>query len=182
MRKLMVLITGVLSMSSAAVYAADNGIYIGAGVGQSTVEYEDIQNTTLDFKGDDLGYKVIVGVRPLDWLGFEANYVNFGEPDDSVAGLRLRSEGYGISGFAVGFLSLGPVDLFAKGGVVSWDSEISSPQLPGSLEDDGTDLAYGAGLQFRLLSLGVRAEYEIFDIDDVEEANMVSVSLTYTFL
>lgn len=181
MRKLLVVMTGLFALSTGA-QAADNGIYIGAGIGQSTVEIDDVFATGRDFDGNDLGYKVIAGVRPLDWLGIEANYVNFGEPDDTVAGVRLRTEGYGLSGFALGFLSLGPADLFAKVGIVSWDSEISNPEVGTLDDDDGTDLAYGAGVQFRLLSLGVRAEYEIFDIEDVGDANMISVSLTYTFL
>jgi OOP family OmpA-OmpF porin len=139
------------------------------------VEVDDV-NAGSDFEGDDLGYKLIVGVRPLDWLGFEGNYVNFGEPDDTVAGTKIQTEGYGIAGYAVGFLGLGPVDVFGKAGVVSWDTKIDRDDF------DGTDLAYGVGVQFRLLSLGVRAEYEIFDIDDLDNANMLSVGVTYTFL
>jgi len=181
MRKLALSIMGLTAFTFSNVHAADNGIYIGAGIGQSTVKIDDLALAS-DFKGDDLGYKAIVGIRPLDWLGFEANYVNFGNPDDTVAGVRLRTEGHALSAFAVGFLALGPIDVFAKGGIVSWDSEIRHAQLGKLDDDDGTDLAYGVGLQFRLLSLGVRAEYEIFDIDKVDRANMVSVSLTYTFL
>jgi OOP family OmpA-OmpF porin len=180
MRKLVVLMTGLFALST-GVQAADNGIYIGAGLGQATVEVDDVAFDR-DLDGEDLGYKVIAGIRPLDWLAFEANYVNFGEPDDTVAGVRLRTEGYGLSAFAVGLLAAGPVDLFAKAGVVSWDFELNSPDFGKLGEDDGTDLAYGAGVQFRLLSLGVRAEYEIFDIEDLGDANMISVSLTYTFL
>jgi opacity protein-like surface antigen len=182
MRKLFVLVTGLLALSTGA-QAADNGIYIGVGVGQSTVEIDDVGGVNnFDFEGEDVGYKVIAGIRPLDWLAFEANYVNFGEPDDTLAGQRLRSEGDGIGAYALGLLATGPVDLFAKAGVISWDSELTNPQLGRIADDDGTDLAYGAGVQFRLLSLGVRAEYEIFDIDDVDDANMISVSVTYTFL
>ena len=172
MRKLNLLI-GLLA-ASAGANAADNGIYIGVGLGQSSVEIDDV-SAGEDFEGDDLGYKVIFGVRPLDWLGFEANYINFGEPDDTVGGTKIESEGYGITGYAVGFLSLGPVDLFAKGGVVSWDTKIDDADL------DGEDLAYGGGVQFRFLSLGLRAEYEMFDIEDAD-ANMLSLSVTYTFL
>jgi hypothetical protein len=43
-------------------------------------------------------------------------------------------------------------------------------------------MAYGVGVQFRLLSLGVRAEYEVFDVDNVEDLNMLSIGVTYTFL
>jgi outer membrane immunogenic protein len=176
-----ILVGAALWTLSAAAQAADNGIYIGAGIGQASVEIDDAVATAEDFEGDDLGYKVIVGIRPLDWLGFEANYVNFGEPEDTVAGTKIQSEGYGITGYAVGFLALGPVDLFAKAGVVSWDSKIEAVNV-GNVDSDGTDLAYGAGVQFRLLSLGIRAEYEIFDIEDLDNANMLSVGVTYTFL
>jgi hypothetical protein len=48
--------------------------------------------------------------------------------------------------------------------------------------EDGNDLAYGVGAQFRLLSLAVRAEYEVFDVDRVDNLNMLSIGLTYTFL
>jgi Outer membrane protein beta-barrel domain len=179
MRKL-ILLTGLLAAST-GVHAADNGVYVGAGIGQSNIQVDSIVGTIDDFDGDDLGYKVIVGVRPFDWLGFEANYVNFGEPDDTVFGAKIETEGYGLSGYAVGFLSLGPVDVFAKAGAVSWDTKIGVEGLS-KTDLDGTDLAYGAGVQVRLLSLGVRAEYEIFDIDDFDDASFLSLSLTYTFL
>ena len=179
MRKLILLIAGLCA--GTAAQAADNGIYFGASIGQSNIEIDDVAGPSGDFEGDDLGYKVIAGIRPLDWLGFEANYVNFGEPDDTVAGAKLATEGYGLSGFAVGFLALGPVDAFAKVGVVSWDTKVGVSGV-GEVGFDGTDLAYGVGAQFRFLSLGFRAEYEIFDIDDLDDANMLSVGVTYTFL
>lgn len=182
MRKFVVLTTGLFALSTGA-QAADNGIYIGAGVGQAAIKIDDVISST-SFDGEDLGYKVIAGVRPLDWLGFEVNYVNFGEPDDTVAGVKLKSEGHGFTGFAVGFLALGPVDVFAKAGAISWDAELGNSNLGLQRDDDGTDLAYGVGVQFRLLSLGLRAEYEVFDIDlpNLDDANMLSVGLTYTFL
>ncbi len=181
MRKFIAPIIGLAALAFSSAQAADNGIYIGAGLGQAAVEVDDLV-ANQNFEGDDLGYKVIVGIRPLDWLGIEANYVNFGKPDDSIAGVKLEAEGHALTGYAVGFFTLGPIDLFAKGGIVSWDSKLSHAQLGRIEDDDGTDFAYGVGLQFRLLSLGVRAEYEVFDIDNVDDANFASISLTYTFL
>lgn len=175
MHKIILLATGLLL--GAGAHAADNGIYIGGSVGRASVEVDDLGGlSSADFKGDDTGFKLIAGIRPLDWLGFEVSYVDFGNPDDTVAGTRIETDGDGFSGFGVGFLAVGPVDLFAKVGVLSWDTNIARQNL------DGTDLAYGVGAQFRFLSLAVRGEYEVFDIDDLDDANMFSIGLTYTFL
>lgn len=179
MRKAIVFAAALFALPVLPAVAADNGFYLGASVGQANLKIDDLTNNTFDnddFNADDMGFKLIAGMRPLDWLGLEAAYVNFGEPEDTVLGQKLKADGDGISAFAVGFLATGPVDLFAKVGLISWDSKIS-----GSFDDDGTDLAYGAGAQFRVLGLSIRAEYEKFDISDVD-LDMVSVGVTYTFL
>ncbi len=59
MRKLALSIMGLTAFTFSNVHAADNGIYIGAGIGQSTVKIDDLALAS-DFKGDDLGYKAIV--------------------------------------------------------------------------------------------------------------------------
>jgi OOP family OmpA-OmpF porin len=179
MRKAIVLAAALFALPVLPAVAADNGFYLGASVGQANLKIDDLTNNTFendDFDADDMAFKLIAGIRPLDWLGVEAAYVNFGEPEDTVLGQKLKADGDGISAFAVGFLATGPVDLFAKVGLISWDSKIS-----GSFDDDGTDLAYGAGAQFRVLGLSIRAEYEKFDISDVD-LDMISVGATYTFL
>lgn len=176
MRKATLITAICLFAPAVPALAADNGFYLGLSVGQANIEVDDVTFSGEDFDADDTGYKLIAGFRPLDWLGLEASYVNFGEPDDTLAGTTVAVEGDGISAFAVGFLPAGPVDLFAKVGLLSWDSRIVG------FNEDGTDLAYGVGVQFRLLSLGVRAEYEIFDVNDVDDLNMISIGVTYTFL
>ncbi len=173
MRK--VLLLAVLLSCGSTALAADNGIYVGGSIGQARAELEE-GNFSLD--GDDTGFKVIAGIRPLDWLAVEANYVNFGEAEDS--GFELDADG--ISAFAVGFLAVGPVDLFAKGGLVSWEGTLSAAGFGDLVKEDGTDLAYGVGAQFRIWSMSLRAEYEIFDVDDIDELNMLSVGFTFTFL
>lgn len=164
-----------LLMASTAPMAADNGIYLGASIGQANVE---IDQGLAQIDDEDTGFKFLVGLRPLDWFGVEASYVNFGE----VKNGPLAAEADGISAFGVFFVPVGPVDLFAKGGLISFENEFKFDNVGTFRRDDGTDLAYGVGAQFRLLSLGVRAEYEIFEIDDLEDANMLSIGVTYTFL
>lgn len=165
-----------LLLASTASMAADNGIYIGASLGKADVDLDE-DSIGLDLDGDDTGFKIIAGIRPLDWFGIEASYVNFGEVKQGP----LSIESDGITGFGVFFLPVGPVDVFAKGGVISFDSDIKFQNV-GNLRSDGTDFAYGVGVQFRLLSLGIRAEYEKFEIDDTDDANMLSIGVTYTFL
>ena len=169
--------------SSGTAIAADNGFYLGGAVGNANVEIDDFAGVTSDdFKGDDTGYKLIAGIRPLDWLAVEAAWVDFGDVEDRITfqsqDIPVSIEGDGISAFAVGFLPIGPVDLFAKGGLISWDSKISGDFD----DDDGADLAYGVGAQFRVWSISLRAEYEIFDVDGVDDLSMLSVGATFTFL
>jgi hypothetical protein len=178
MRKFMLPV--LLLAGCGSVQAADNGFYLGGSLGQSSIQ---LTEQALKFDGTDTAWKLIAGLRPLDWLGVEANYVDFGSPDDSVGGNRIKSEGTGISAFAVGFLPVGPVDVMAKAGLVKWDASLSAPALPGvSLDDSGTDLAYGAGVQFRLLSLSIRGEYEVFKIEELDDVKLFSIGLTWTFL
>ena len=168
------LVATAMLMASTATFAADNGIYLGASIGQANA---DIDLGLQQIDGDDTGFKFIAGLRPLDWFAVEASYVNFGEVESGP--LALETDG--ITAFGVFFAPLGPVDVFAKGGFISSENTI---KVRGRdvLSDESTDLAYGAGVQFRLLSLAVRAEYEVFEIDDVDDANFLSIGVTYTFL
>lgn len=176
MRKLLFAgLVSALALTSLPAAAVDNGIYLGASVGQSGLQIDDF-----NYDADATGYKLIAGWRFLDWLAVEANYVDFGSGDDSVAGTKVESSADGVSLSAVGFLPVGPVDLFARLGAVDWSADLSSPGI-GRSSDDGTDLTYGVGAQFRVWSLSIRAEYEKFDISDAD-ADMISVGVTWTFL
>lgn len=179
MRKAILFTAALLALPALPAAAADNGFYFGGSIGQANLKIDDLTDGTVandDFDGDDMAFKLIAGIRPLDWLGVEAAYVNFGEPEDTVLGQKLKADGDGISAFAVGFLPTGPVDLFAKVGLITWDSKIAG------FDEDGTDFAYGVGAQFRVLGLSIRAEYEKFDAEDIDDLSMVSVGVTYTFL
>ena len=172
------IITGLiatLALASLPAVAADNGIYLGGSVGQSSLQVDDF-----NFDASATGYKLIAGWRFLDWLAVEGNYIDFGSGDDTVEGNKIESDADGVSLSAVGFLPVGPVDLFARVGAVDWSADLSSPGID-SGGDDGTDLTYGIGAQFRVWSLSIRAEYEIFDVSDAD-LDMISVGVTWTFL
>ncbi len=165
---------------------ADSGFYIGGSVGDATlaiaVADEEIGDI-FDFDESDLAWKAFGGYKfdlPVIKLGIEGGYVDLGNPEavllDSTAGLAVTGwDAFGTAGFG-----LGPVELFAKVGVVSWDAKAT---LDGISEggDDGTDPAYGIGLSVGFSSLEIRAEYEVFDISDVDDLYMLSAGLVWRF-
>jgi hypothetical protein len=168
------------ALGSTGALAVDNGIYVGASVGESGVEFDD--NEGFNFDDSDTGYKLDVGWRILDWLGLEANYIDLGKTNGDVAGepAEFEADGFNFSGLL--FLPVGPVDLFARAGFISWDAKARLPDLDLSASDDGMDFSYGVGAQFRVWSLSLRAEYERFDIADADTVDMISVGVMWTFL
>lgn len=177
-------IAASLGLGSLQVRAADNGIYLGGSIGQSGVEFDDqIDETDFEYDADTTGYKLIAGWRFVDWLAVEANYVDLGNGSDKVLGEKVEVDVSGWSLSAVGFLPIGPVDLFARVGAIDWSADLDSPtdsDFRG--KDDGTDLTYGGGVQFRVWSISLRAEYERYDVADADTVDMVSLGVTYTFL
>lgn len=158
--------------------AADNGFYLGAGLTQSRIG--DI-GPSIDFK--DNRYKLIAGFRPLDHFAVEVNYIDLGKDSESLGPVSATVDGKAYAAFAVGYLPLPLVDLYAKAGVARWEANARTTGIAlGSLDDSGTEFAYGAGVQARLGSLAARLEYERFDVADSDGAELLTLGLTWTFL
>lgn len=158
---------------------ADSGLYVGGSVGSSTIEDdEDIGDEDFSFDENEFAWKGFVGFNfdllLLD-LAVEGGYVDFGSPSNSLA--EVDVDGWDLFGL-VG-LDLGPLGLFAKAGVINWDSDISAFGIDTS--DDGTDPAYGVGARFMLGSLELRGEFEYFDVDVLDDAYLLSAGLVWTF-
>jgi hypothetical protein len=189
-----VMLIGLCGVASLA-RAADNGIYLGAGVTQSDFGLAN-PGGALPFDDKGNGYKLIAGWRPLDKFGVEATYVDHGDatvpsgivciqfitvPCPASASLAAKT----VSVFAVGYLDLPLVDLFLKAGYTNWQLDGQSIQNLVPLlriNEQGTEFAWGAGVQARFLSFGARLEYERFNFVRNEGLNTISLSLTYTFL
>jgi hypothetical protein len=169
----------LLSAALPQVQAAD-GFYIGAGIGVATLR-EEIDTETLDT--DDASYKAFIGYRfdaiPVIDLAIEAAYTDFGRPSQNLNGqdARLKLTGPSVAGLLI--FPLGPIDLYGKGGWISWKSEASSGGSTSSTS--GTDTFYGAGIGFYLWRIGIRAEYERFQIKDIDRVEMVSLSALFQF-
>jgi hypothetical protein len=166
-----------LALFAATATAADNGFYLGAGVTQSQID-----GVADDFDMEDTSFKLIAGFRPLDVFAVELNYMDLGSDTFSSAGVSAEAEATAIAGFGLLMLPLPLVDLYVKAGLAYWETEASSSLLPASLKDDGTEFAYGAGVQVRFWSLAARLEYESFDIEGTDGLDLFTLGVTYTFL
>lgn len=186
MRQLCIMVLLVTTASAAS--AADNGIYFGGGIVRSYLDAngdavaEVLTNTDLD--DDDNGFKVIAGIRPLDWFAAEVNYVDFGEISVGNPTTNAEYSLQGIDAFALVLFGPPFLDIYAKLGVISWqsDSESTINAIRTATDDDGFDVAYGAGAQLRFGSFAARLEYERFEIETTDEASAVTLGLTWTFL
>ena len=168
-----------------AAFAADNGFYLGLATSDVDSDY-DFGRAAVGGPDDDRGFKGIVGFRPLDAFAIEANYVDFGEttvpfgifcittPCPNEESIDSRA----ISVSAIGMYALPLVDLYARVGYASWESELA----PFVREQrDGSDPTYGAGAQVRVGSFALRFEYERFEFGD-DSVDLTSIGFTYTFL
>jgi hypothetical protein len=181
-QRLTVPVLAVLLLAATPLVAADvdHGLYFGASVASTSV---DVDNPTFDLDDSDNGWKGIVGWRIFNFLAVEANYVDFGTIDDSVGGTDVSLSTDGVDLSALLILTLGShVDIFAKGGYVSWDFTLDSDDPSFDTNNDGNDLLYGLGAAFRIGdSFQIRAEYERFEIEDTDSFDMASLGATFTF-
>jgi hypothetical protein len=173
-------VLGLLSLAALApaASAADNGFYLGAGITDTKFDIDGLGSGSLD----DNGFKVIGGFRPLNWLAFEANYLDLG--GEEANGDSLDASAITLSGLVLA--EIGIVDIYGRVGVAKWDADVSSNALNFSDSDDGWEPTYGVGIGVHFGSIGVRAEYERFEAEFFDaldtDVSTVSLSVTYTFL
>jgi len=162
----------------AGAASADEGLALGASYGYAKIDDSD---SGLSFDGSDSGYKLFANYTFANGFGIEGGYVDFGSPDDNILGQVASIDASGWNLYGVGTLGLSDgFDLFAKAGVVSWeaDSVLNGIRID---KDDGNDLALGIGAKFGSGSLGLRTEFEWFDISDADAVWMASIGLEFRF-
>lgn len=184
--------TAILA-ASPAFAAEDSGFYVGAGLGNFSADSQSITNGR-DFEGSDFGFKVFGGYKFIPWLAVEGEYIDGGEPDDNFdSGTDQVRIAIGMSGFvgsAVGILPIGEnFDVFAKLGFIYWDADGSIKLrdegdlvTKTSIGEDGTDFAWAVGGTWNFTdTLGVRAEYQGFEISEFNSVDFASASIIWRF-
>ena len=143
-----------------------------------------------DFSEDDTGYKIFAGYNwnlALFNLGIEGGYVDLGSPSDSLlvdTTIKIDADGWNLWG--MGGVNLGPFDIYAKVGMISWDASLAISGVDpgfgvGSLSDSGSDYGYGLGARVALGKFHIRGEWELYDIEDTDDVYMFSLGLAWQF-
>lgn len=178
------LATLLLAGSSVVAMAADSGWYAGVSLGQSKVDSDASQlKSDLEALGatgvaasvddSDTGWKLFGGYQVNKNFAVEAAYVNLGSFTSNatyatLAGSPYRSKTDG-DGYLLSVVGTLPVNetfaVFAKAGVFAWNLEATASTTLASANTsaDGTDMAYGLGVNWRISKqMGLRAEWDRF--------------------
>ena len=157
--------------------------YIGASAGITTVDVCDDVTAVLpglNCDDEDTGLKVFGGFKANQNFAIEALWADLGEVSASAGGTTatVGVDGFGIA--AVGMIPLGEkFGVFGKVGAFMWDA--SGGGAASGLSEDGTDLMFGAGVNWNFTEkVGLRAEWERFDIDG-DDVDFLSVGVQFNF-
>jgi hypothetical protein len=178
----------------AGVAHADNGFfYVGGGVSHNDVSNITDLGNQADISGSS--WKAFAGVRPINMFAVEADYMDLGSGNSSfpapVSGScpagqtcngTAHSSGTAYAGYLVGFLPipLPVVDVFGKLGAARWklDGNINNlVSTPTGFSKNGTEVAWGIGVQAHIRMFGARLEYENFNIPNTSGAKIASLSV-----
>ena len=172
----------VLALGAGSAHAENGFFYLGAGVVRNSLS--DITSIGGLPELKNTSWKAYAGVRPLDWLAAEADYIDLGSSSGTnAAGSSGTTNGNAFAAYAVGFLPipLPIVEIFGKAGFARWkyDGSVTPPQSSGGsgFSSNGTDFAWGIGVQAHVSMVGARLEYENFNVPNTSGARIASLSV-----
>lgn len=180
-------LSGVLAASQAAAQG-----FLGAGIGQSDIDPSItrglIDSGTVD--GKDTGWKVFGGAMVSPYFGLEFAYVDLGKMayNGTFRGIPVTDGRLEVSGLNFAFLGSYPVtrqlSVFGKLGLFLSEAKFGDTigGLPSSGSEEMTDISFGLGAGFDFTrNLGLRAEWERFNLEDGDSADLFSVGLVLRF-
>lgn len=184
MKRLPTALLMVLLGSLATAAHAESELYGGMGIGFSTVKVDrfDLEDSALAARG-------FLGFRYGRFVGLEAGYVDFGKIKDQVmVALYQPSATYSIdtTGYDLSLVGRYPVNnelvAFGRVGMIRWDSKARIDSIGYRASDDGSDLLWGLGLDYRGTDrISLRIEADVVDIEYADSWWMLSTSIIYGF-
>jgi len=117
-------------------------------------------------------------------VAVEANYMDFGGETKNFGLGTASANSKAFGAYAVAFLPIPFVDVFAKAGLARWqlDGNIAGDGQIFAFNDHGTEIAYGAGSQVNFGAFAARFEYDGFGVRHTDGLAMYSVDAIWTFL
>lgn len=162
---------------AAPAFAADQGFYIGANVGQASTSMD---NTTLT-KKSDTALTVLAGYQVMKYFAVEAQYNHLGNIGDP------GGNNHSVTGYSLVAVGIYPFNEewsgFAKLGYASTSIAITPTDSKKSAA------TYGIGGQYNInQALGVRVGYDMYSIggdapvfNNNAKTGVVSVGVVYKF-
>jgi hypothetical protein len=171
--------------------------YIGAALGQSTISADLSFADALSnrerqpFDARHAAFGVMLGARPISWLGGELAYIDLGDAHGRMFDYPAAASIKGAAAFAVLYLPLPAVDLYVKAGAARLQNHLETivPYLPicssctpPRIERDRstTSGAAGAGSQFKFGAWAARVEYQRFNAAG-GNSGLLSVGAAWSF-
>jgi OOP family OmpA-OmpF porin len=154
-------------LGSGMVQAADQGAYLGVGLGQTKVKDACEGFTTCD--DTDTGVKLFGGYQFVPNAAVEIGYVDLGKAKLSLPGASVEFKAHGFDVDFVGTLPLNDqFAVLARVGMFFWKVDVSGTGLANSSSASGNDLTYGLGLAYDVSKkVSVRFEWQQFkDLGD----------------
>lgn len=173
-----------LTVAAAAPVAfaqdAEPGFYLGGGVGQFNAQIDDVDEVDDAVEGwdeDDTAYKFFGGYRLNNFLAFELDYINLGEPSGAVVpGRNVDASVDGFAPFVVATMPLGEwFEVHGRLGYYFYDATVGVEDGVGGraeFDEESEDLVYGAGIGANIGErFNVRFDYERYDLQGVDDAD-----------
>jgi hypothetical protein len=175
--------------ASLAAHADPLGFYLGAGVGESTVQ--STQLLPLQVYQHPTGWKVFAGWRPIQMFGAELEYVDLGSKSNAFFNSSSGATDYqhasasAVGAFAVGYLPqpIPFLDFYGKVGAASLHTNISNTVTPGGVFSDDTSnvrFAYAAGVEVKFGAPALRLEYQGFSTSGGDQS-LFSLDFAWNF-
>jgi opacity protein-like surface antigen len=182
----------VLALGAGVAHAENGFFYLGAGVSHNDVSNINDLGGQADISGSS--WKAFAGVRPINTFAFEADYMDLGSGNSTLPPATgvlcaigancngsAHSDGSAFAGYVVGFLPipLPIVDIYGKAGAAHWklNGNVNTVTSSTGFSHNGTDFAWGIGVQAHITMFGARLEYENFNIPNTNGAKIASLSV-----
>lgn len=176
------LLSLLCSLGAVSAHADGTGFFIAGGGNYAQfdatvdedISFEDDPEAFFDDKA--AGYNLGAGYRFNKWLAADVAYWDLGEfkSDTLSTGNKI---GFDTSLWTVGGIVSVPlwiVDVYGRAGAARW--EVDSRFI----DDDGTDLYYGAGVALNIFgSIDLYAEYVRFDTEEPIDSMGLGLRLTF---